>query len=153
MKFFSRSPKRRPVISVRDTRSEGWSWMRVLQSRWFMIIASLLLVLGAISLVKELMRQMEINQEITSLNDEITTLEGRNAELGRLIERLNSDVWQEKEARLKLGLQKEGEKVVALPLPSTPEKEETAQTLSETTPLASNPSLWFAYFFESSSFP
>lgn len=123
----------------------------LLGSRFFFVVAILLLAFISLSLVKEFYRKFEVNQEIESLQEEIATLEKRNSELSLLIQRVNSDLWQEKESRTKLGLAKEGEVVVVVP-----GEEENAEPVSIETYLAQqqegkkpNPAKWWEYFFDS----
>lgn len=128
-----------------------WSLSDFLRSKLFLVGATALLGLISLSLVKEFYRKVEVNQDIEALQTEIQTLEKQNSELSLLIQRMNSDLWQEKEARTKLGLAEEGEIVVAIP----PEEQGRVPTSIETI-LAnqqeakkSNLTKWWEYFFDS----
>lgn len=66
------------------------------------------------SVVKEIVRQITIQHDIKRLNHEIAELEDRNSKISQLLQSLNSSSTLEKEARTKLGVQKEGEIVVSL---------------------------------------
>lgn len=106
-----------------------------------------LLVLFSVSLGKEITRRVEVNQEIGSLEDEIQQLESRNAELNDLLAYLNTSALVEKEARLKLGLQKDGEKVLVIPGvggDAAHLSEVQHQEIQEAIP---NPQKWWRYFF------
>jgi cell division protein FtsB len=87
---------------------------KFLSSRVFIIIGICLLVFIGFSLGKETYRNYQIEKEIQALEEEISGLEKNNDNLTRLIEYFKTESYQEKEARQKLGLQKEGEKVVVI---------------------------------------
>jgi len=111
-------------------------------------------VFFSIALSREVIRKMEINREIAELETEIALLETDNGELSNLIEYFNSTSWQEKEARSKLNLRKEGEGVIAIldngNLAIVNEDGEVVETNNEqqVSQLGqANPSKWFEYFF------
>ena len=87
---------------------------KFLSSRVFIIIGICLLVFIGFSLGKETYRNYQIEKEIQALEEEISGLEKNNDNLTHLIEYFKTESYQEKEARQKLGLQKEGEKVVVI---------------------------------------
>ncbi|MFH0856652.1 MAG: septum formation initiator family protein [bacterium] len=76
----------------------------------FIVLVGFLCVF-LISLAKEAYRNYKINKEIKDLRNKIEVLENENMELSSLVNYLKTDNFAEKEARLKLGLKKEGEKV------------------------------------------
>lgn len=82
------------------------------------------------SVVKEIVRQISIQHDIKRLNYEIAELEDRNSSISQLLQSLNSSSTLEKEARTKLGVQKEGETLIALGQPAVlmPLAEVTGQT-------------------------
>ncbi len=80
-----------------------------------------LAVLGVIALamlifpLKEKLNQRQgIEREIESLEAEISKLDSQNQELESLIKYLQSDQFVEDQARMNLGLKKEGEEVVVI---------------------------------------
>lgn len=77
-------------------------------------ICVVLAVLFAIGLSRELAGRHEINKEIKRLTQEKAALEQKNKELADMAASFEGDNFIEKEARLKLGLQKPGEKVVVI---------------------------------------
>ncbi|MFH0951664.1 MAG: septum formation initiator family protein [Patescibacteria group bacterium] len=85
---------------------------KVINSRLTLMLGLALIVIISIGLVREINRRIGLNRERVSLESEIAVLEGRNTELANLIDYLKSDEYAEEEARLKLGLKKEGESVV-----------------------------------------
>jgi cell division protein FtsL len=87
---------------------------KFLSSRIFIIIGICLLVFIGFSLGKETYRNYQIQKEIQTLEEEISGLKKDNNNLTHLIKYFKTESYQEKEARQKLGLQKEGEKVVVI---------------------------------------
>src|SRR3990167_2622157 len=136
-------------------RSDSVFWAkRLWKSKVFLLLSSALIVVFLVALSKEIARRVEVNQEVTSLQDEITQLESRNAELDQLIAYLNTDARYEKEARIRLGLQKPGESVLVVPEQETAA---AAAALAETADDAGayadvgNPRRWWYYFFPDAS--
>jgi cell division protein FtsB len=81
----------------------------------FLTIAGfLVLLLISWPLVRNVKKQLEVNDEISNLRQEIDSLEQRNTELNGLITYLNSDQFAEEQARLNLNYKKEGEEVVVI---------------------------------------
>lgn len=78
------------------------------------LIGLFIVILISIPLVKNIKKQLNVNEEISTLNQEIVDLEKRNTELKDLISYLNSDQFTEEQARLNLDYKKEGEKVVII---------------------------------------
>lgn len=104
------------------------------------------------ALGKEVIRKYQIENEIRQLEQEVTALENRNTELSSMIDYFDSDTYKEEQARLKLGMQKPGERVVAVlgvqtntdfaPDGSVSQVRSTGQE----DPRA-NPQRWWDYFF------
>ncbi|MBU2235447.1 septum formation initiator family protein [Patescibacteria group bacterium] len=107
-----------------------------------------MLVLFSVSLGKEVVRRYEVNKEIQALEKEVEELENQNTELADLIQYLNTNSFREKEARTKLGMAKEGEKVVVIPnIEVVAETATEAVGVPDNVEELSNPERWFAYFF------
>lgn len=94
--------------SFRTSLSRFW------RSKLFFIVGVVLLVFISSSVVKEIVRQVSITQDIRRLEQDIAQLEERNNEISSLLQSLNSSSTLEKEARTKLGVQKAGETLVSL---------------------------------------
>ncbi len=79
----------------------------------FVVLAvlSVLFVLGSI---KEVLSRYQVEKQIKDLEQEISDLEEENRQIGDDLSSWSSSNQLEKEARLKLGLQKPGEKVVVV---------------------------------------
>lgn len=126
---------------------QKFSIKRIIPSRLFLLIGVVILILFSVSLSKEVIRRYEVNREIRELEKEVAELEKQNTELTQLEQFLNTERFQEQEARLKLGLAKPGEKVIVIPGVSEeklPKEELSAPSNNEE---LSNPHKWWNYFF------
>ncbi len=115
---------------------------------FFLIIIYILFLLG-----KTVWQNYGINQEIAKSEEGINQLQEENKRLENLIEYYQSSSYKEQEARLKLGYQKEGEKVFIVS--KSQEKRETeekekAESVKKKNNLASksNYSKWWEFFFK-----
>lgn len=125
---------------------------KLIRSKIFLAIGLIILVFFSLTLGKRVFEQRKINQEIKKLEEEIEILESRNSELSKLIEYLNTNLYIEEAARIKLGLQKPGESVVIVPNEIFNEqdekKKENSQVNNKTILEQSNASKWWDYFFK-----
>lgn len=78
------------------------------KSKWFLGITLTLFLLLSISLIKEMVRSYQINQEIRLLQSKIIGLESENQEIADFVEYLKTDRYYEEQARLKFGLKSPG---------------------------------------------
>ncbi|MFA6410576.1 MAG: septum formation initiator family protein [Candidatus Buchananbacteria bacterium] len=106
----------------------------------------MILVVISINLFNTWQKNQQINQEINGLTQEIENLEKSNLEAKRLIEYFNSDAYIEEKARIDLGLQKAGEKVVVVP--NTTSNAKNSEKSTEKPKDYSNPQKWWQYFFK-----
>lgn len=110
------------------------------------IFCGIILVLGfiCVSLVREIARNRIIDAEIKKIEEEAKRLEAKNLEILDLVKQLEDSDFLEKEARLKLGLQKSGEQVVVIN-----RVEQDVQVAGEGADLdpENNPVKWWYYFF------
>lgn len=88
---------------------------KILKSRFLQFAGSAILILLLFFLAQQLYRKYQINQEIRKLQDDITALESKNADILKMISYLKTSEYKERQARSLLGLQKPGEFAVALP--------------------------------------
>jgi len=80
----------------------------------FSILGFILILLISIPLAKNLTKRYHVNKEINDLEEEITELEEKNMKLEELLTYLDSDEFIEEQARLKLGLKREGEEAIVV---------------------------------------
>ena len=117
---------------------------KLLPAALFIIV----IIVGA-ELAQAIRREYKINQEINALKEEITSYSKENNDLEKMMEYYNTLSYKEKEARLKLNLQKPGEKTILVDSPDeeTPDmeikKEIKSSLVGET-----NIKKWWNYFFE-----
>lgn len=113
-------------------------------SSFFLI---LLLILILIPYYNRLNRRRIIDEEIRKEKENISRYEKNNEDLQALISYLNSEQAAEESARLNFGLQKEGETVVVVKVPSKTEVE----NLNNENKIESKNSAfqkWYNYFFK-----
>lgn len=104
-------------------------------------------VLGS-ALSRELYREYQIKNEISKLQQEIESMEKDNYELSQLLEYYQTDEYKEAEARQRLNLKGEGEKVVMIE-----NKESSAEGIPDEAQSQKDKSpnyvKWWNYFFAS----
>jgi len=121
----------------------------------FFLSSLVILVYIGVSLGKETYRKRQIQKEIESLQAQIGELGQENSEMEDLIGYLSSKDFQEKEAREKLNLQKEDEKMIVLRKDAV-QPEENIQSSSEIpqnnlVDNAPNWQKWLKFFFANRS--
>lgn len=129
---------------MKSERGEFWL-KRTFRSSWFFAVILVLLILFSIALFREMMRKLEIQNEIKKLESEVTKMQNRNNELSSLIDYFKTDEFVETEGRNKLGLKMPGETVVSVgdySQTSTSLSEQQTQILS-----VANWQIWKDYFF------
>ncbi|MEK7558010.1 MAG: septum formation initiator family protein [Patescibacteria group bacterium] len=88
---------------------------RVFFSQNFLTFLGLIvIVLISFPLAKNISNRYKVNHEIKELEKEIANLENKNSNFKDLVSYLESNQFVEEQARLKLGLKKEGEDVVVI---------------------------------------
>lgn len=120
----------------------------------------LLLVIGfvcvtGISAVRELYRRNQVKQELDTLEARVAQLEERKVTVSSLLEQLKTQEAIDREARLRLNMQKPGEQVYLLrgneweQIAKTAAVNEAPSLYQETVPEPerSNPARWFRLFF------
>lgn len=133
----------------KNTVEQQSSLRRLFGSKAFYPIIGALFVLVTFGVVREAVRQYELNRDIKALEDEIAQLETHNNDLNGLISYLHTDTYKERRARESLGFVKPGENVVVVP-----EKdviiidETTGEVLGVAAEDSSNFTKWINYFFE-----
>ncbi|MFH1233462.1 MAG: septum formation initiator family protein [Patescibacteria group bacterium] len=129
----------------------------VLSQKFLALLGLVVIILISFPLVKNVSRGYKVNQEIKELEKEITNLESKNSNFKDLISYLESDQFVEEQARLKLGLKKEGEAVAVIKNGLNKTEDNSVVTsssifnipgLSKIKPVAliNNPQRWWKYF-------
>jgi cell division protein FtsB len=125
-------------------------WFR---SRWVVFVCAAVCFLVTVSFAKELLRSYRINQEIEELHAAIDDLQHHNQKTSSFVEYLKTDAYFQEQARLKLGLKEQGEKVVVLtpsdapPNATAPRSPLFNDVLSDNQRPGGNPNHWLVYFF------
>jgi len=127
----------------------------VFHHRLFLVFNLALFVFLAFSFGRESLRNANIQATITQLEIQASEIEGRNVEIARINAELESESFLEREARLRLGLVKPGERVVVVS--DTPASdvdiggEKVSSVILEHLP---NRAIrrWQAYFFDTKTF-
>ena len=123
--------------------------------RWIGLGLTVLTMLMAASLAKEMVRSRQIDNEIKALKEEAEALKVRNFEISSISASLDDKNFLEKEARTKLGLRKEGERVVVLSSATNREitkKERSNNLFAGNNDEWSNPKKWLMYFADRNSY-
>ena len=138
------------------------TWLgRLLASRTALLVQLLILAFLLFSFGREFARNYTIHQEITDLEAEKISLEAQNSDISALMNSVQTETYIEREARIKLGLAKPGEKVVVLPgsqiSKNTSVTEDGANvflTSEDPVDLSSiaNIRKWWYYFFDTNKF-
>jgi cell division protein FtsB len=121
----------------------------------FFLAGLTVLVLIGVSLGKEVYRKKQIQKEIEGLQSQIGQLGQQNGDMENLISYLSSTDFQEKEAREKLNLQKNDEKMIVLRKDVVePNSQAQNTSVDPQTPLEDNSpnwQKWWKHFFASKS--
>jgi cell division protein FtsB len=133
-------------------RQEGAKPATKIFSAIFFLAGLAVLALVGISLGKETYRKKQIQKEIEGLQTEIQKMNQENSELSNLISYFSSREFQEKEAREKLNLQKEDEKMIVLRKEIEAQKVEESSAPEQNDQAATDQSpnwqKWLRFFFK-----
>jgi len=120
--------------------------MNKITSSKFFIFLLILILIGIIAAVgKESYRKYQIDKQVADLEQQIESLKEKNQTLSNLINYFVSEESLEKEARLKLNLVKEGEKLVIISSDKKNEPENRKSNNQKEN--LSNLERWWKYFF------
>ncbi|MBU1131891.1 septum formation initiator family protein [Patescibacteria group bacterium] len=135
-------------------RSSGNEAKKSFFSRFVIIVAIVILVFFIIGIAREYVKRMELDDELTGLEQELNKLKLDKNNFLESIEAYKSDFFIEQEARARFNLKKDGEKVAIISLDSrseslTPEKMlvEQAQRSENSASGRTNLLAWWDYFF------
>jgi cell division protein FtsB len=141
---------------------EGTFVQRVVRWRYLFIVNLMIVLFLSLSLGREVVRNKTIANEIAVLQGQATDLVTENLAINELQSALQSESFIEREARLKLGMKKPGERVVVIQ-----EREDGATSLGidANDPFGfvidpdavlleevANTSKWWYYFFDKTNY-
>ena len=114
------------------------------------VVAGVLTVVFLVAIVRELFKGHEVRTQVKRLRDQVAAEQGRQQQLQDLLGYLQSPTFQERQARLELGLKKDGERVIIVP-PTNSNADTSDGTVTGTTgsslpPNASAPVKWLDFF-------
>jgi cell division protein FtsB len=130
--------------------------LKIFSSQLFLTALGLfLIIMISFPLYRHVRQRKTIDTEIARLKSEVKSMEGKNILLKDTINYLKSDQFSEEQARLKLGLKKQGEEVFIVKKNGEEKKPsdmqagmaDYGQTGMSGRETGSNPRLWFEYFF------
>lgn len=125
-------------------------YQQIWQSRAFVVVLFVVLFFMLSSVTKEFARRYETRHDIAKLEADVARLSKRNSQMHDLIALLNTSTAQDKEARVKLGLQAPGEQIVIVsnaPVHGEivlPDSDTIEYIPVQTT--SPSPKRWFEYF-------
>lgn len=88
---------------------------KAVYSKYFLVLGVIILVLISSALIRKILYDRRINQDIEKLKEEISFLEKTSNEFGELVDYLSSEKFIEEEARVTMGLGNAEEKVIIIP--------------------------------------
>ena len=119
-------------------------WLRtVVSSKVLLVCIAFLFIIFFTASAKKVMKKEYVDSEIDRLKAEITQLQDKKTQFNEVLQYLESEEYVEDEARLKLGLQKPGERVMVI-TENTETTEIPAQIAYDT---RTNIQKWWEYFF------
>lgn len=120
-----------------------WSWTKIIT-----ISLVLVIIIFVVKITQEIINRRSLNNELANLNQQITNLQGKQQELENLMTYLESSDFIEKEARTRLNLRKDGERVIIIPSSSTNNNLPASATITTTTiKELTNFQKWWQYIF------
>ena len=116
-------------------------------SKIFVVVLVLVLSGIVIAITKESYRKYQMDKEVAGFEKEIKAIREKNESFANLLDYFNSERSSEKEARLKLNLLKEGEKLVIISSDKKPDSEnQVLENIQKEQ--ASNFQKWWGYLFK-----
>lgn len=120
-------------------------WRRLFTKKALLVLAALAVFAVGSGLIQLVIRRRSVDADIARLEAEAEQLEGKNGEMTTLIQRFQTTAFLEREARLKLNMQKPGEEVIVIERNDTAAPAALAAVLGVQTP---NWKRWWWYFFD-----
>jgi len=131
------------------TRKQSSFINKILYNQKFLAFLGLvIIILISFPLARTVSQRYKIDQEVKSLGSEISELENTNQDFNKLISYLESDQFVEEQARLNLGLKKEGENLLVIKDSAELNKVSGTDGINSLNLKdLSNPQKWLNYFF------
>ncbi len=120
---------------------------KVLASKTLSYLLALLLLFGLVALGREINRRVILRKQLSRIEAQVQDKEHKNEELLDKIGQMETDYFKEKAARLKLGLQKPGERVIVI-VPFEGKDNQTESRIKAFGRKISNFKGWWNYFFK-----
>lgn len=123
---------------------------RMIKSRIFFVFLIPIILALTVGIFQEFYYRYKVQKDLNKLNAEIANLNKQKSELNNLVDYYKNESNLEKEARVRLNLKKEGEKVVIILPQATSTGEETISMKLHNGELDSLPNYkqWWYYFFK-----
>lgn len=124
-------------------------YQKLIRSKIFFIFLISILLALVTGIFQKLYYRYEVKGELDRLNTEITDLNKQKNDLNQLVDYYKNESNLEKEARVRLNLKKEGEKVVII-LPQATSTSENSESGSGRSNIENLPNYkqWWYYFLE-----
>jgi cell division protein FtsB len=122
-------------------------WSTLIRSKSAILVLAVIVGALTIAVGQEFARRLSIRQDQQRLSRQIAELESRQDELTGLLDRLKSESFQERQARLKLNLQRPGETTIIVSEDGTSSETTTGVHPAPTAEPTSNPVKWWRFFF------
>ncbi len=120
-------------------------WRRLFTKKALLVLAALAVFAVGSGLIQLVIRRRSVDADIARLEAEARELEGKNGEMTTLIQRFQTTAFLEREARLKLNMQKPGEEVIVIERNDTATPTALTAVVGAQTP---NWKRWWWYFFD-----
>lgn len=118
------------------------AWENFIKSRFATFALGAVLVVVMLFAGRIILQKFQVDSEISKLQDQIEKIKKNNEQLSYLVKYFDTPEYQEKQARERLNLKRDGEYVVVLPQNiNNQEAPESAEK--------PNAKQWFNYFFSS----
>ncbi|MFA5050651.1 MAG: septum formation initiator family protein [Patescibacteria group bacterium] len=124
------------------------NFKKIIASKSLFYLLILVLIFSLITAIQEINQQIKLKKELSKLENQNSLLEKENKEAIDKIEKMQTDYFQEKIAREKLGLQKPGEQVVVITSQNTQTDQATKSISKSLNEKILNLKNWFYYFFK-----
>jgi len=128
-------------------RKKSSSWLKIFGSAVWIILGIVILGLIFSAFYKVYSQKKAIQREVDILKAEKENLEADNKDLSGLLDYFASESYKEREMRLRLNMQREGEKAIIISREPDKSKEVVSGSENREAEKFSNVRKWWNYFF------